>query len=114
MDTLWAEIAKNGIFALAAAVVGYALWKQMNRISDEAKVREERISSEAKTERERMAAESKAERDRLHSEAIAREDRLMRLAEGLTDRFEALAGQYESLALDVRDIKTIVHGKDAA
>lgn len=103
METLWAEVAKNGIFALAAAVVAYALWKQMNRISDEAKAREERISSEAKTERERM-----------HSEAVAREDRLMRLAEGLTDRFEALAGQYENLALDVRDIKTIVHGKDAA
>lgn len=103
METLWAEVAKNGIFALAAAVIAYALWKQMNRISDEARAREERISNEAKTERERM-----------HSEAIAREDRLMRLAEGLTDRFEALAGQYESLALDVRDIKTIVHGKDVA
>lgn len=103
METVWSEIAKNGIFALAAAVIGYALWKQMQRISDEAKAREERITAESKTERERM-----------HSEAIAREDRLMKLAEGLTDRFEALAGQYENLALDVRDIKTIVHGKDAA
>ncbi|WP_419885171.1 hypothetical protein [Paenibacillus sp. B-A-8] len=103
METVWSEIAKNGIFALAAAVIGYALWKQMQRISDEAKAREERITAESKTERERM-----------HSEAIAREDRLMKLAEGLTDRFEALAGQYENLALDVRDIKTIVHGKDVA
>ncbi|CAH1194591.1 hypothetical protein PAECIP111892_01753 [Paenibacillus auburnensis] len=103
MDVLWAEVTKNGIFALAAAVVAYAFWKQLIRISDEAKAREERISAEARTERERM-----------HSEAIAREDRLMKLAEGLTDRFEALAGQYESLALDVRDIKTVVHGKDAA
>lgn len=103
METVWSEIAKNGIFALAAAVIGYALWKQMQRISDEAKAREERITAEAKSERERM-----------HSEAIAREDRLMKLAEGLTDRFEALAGQYENLALDVRDIKTIVHGKDVA
>lgn len=101
--TLWAEVAKNGIFAVAAAVIAWALWKEMRRMSDEARAREERISTEAKTERERM-----------HSEAIAREDRLMRLAEGLTDRFEALAGQYENLALDVRDIKTIVHGKDAA
>ncbi|WP_379161396.1 hypothetical protein [Paenibacillus sp. sgz5001063] len=103
MDVLWAEVAKNGIFALAAAVVAYALWKQMQRISDEAKQREERIS-----------AESKVERDRMHTEALAREDRLMNLAEGLTQRFESLAGQYESLALDVRDIKTVVHGKDAA
>lgn len=103
MDVLWAEVAKNGIFALAAAVVAYALWKQMQRISDEAKAREERISAEAKVER-----------DRMHSEAIAREDRLMRLAEGLTDRFEALAGQYESLALDVHDIKANLNGKDAA
>ncbi|WP_419884821.1 hypothetical protein [Paenibacillus sp. B-A-8] len=103
METVWSEIAKNGIFALAAAIIGYALWKQMQRISDEAKAREERITAESKTERERM-----------HSEAIAREDRLMKLAEGLTDRFEALAGQYENLALDVRDIKTIVHGKDVA
>lgn len=114
MDVLWAEVAKNGVFALAAAVVAYALWKQMQRISDEAKAREERISAEARTERERMAAESKAERDRLHSEAIAREDRLMKLAEGLTDRFEALAGQYENLALDVHDIKANLNGKDAA
>ncbi|MEC0167844.1 hypothetical protein [Paenibacillus graminis] len=103
MDILWAEVAKNGIFALAAAVVAYALWKQMQRISDEAKAREERISAEAKVER-----------DRMHTEALAREDRLMNLAEGLTQRFESLAGQYESLALDVRDIKTVVHGKDAA
>ncbi|WP_342480393.1 hypothetical protein NST07_25605 [Paenibacillus sp. FSL L8-0340] len=103
MDVLWAEVAKNGIFALAAAVVAYALWKQMNRISDEAKAREERISTEARTERERM-----------HSEAIAREDRLMKLAEGLTDRFEALAGQYEGLASDVHDIKANLNGKDAA
>ncbi|MNC74374.1 hypothetical protein D3C75_1257160 [compost metagenome] len=50
----------------------------------------------------------------MHTESLAREDRLMKLAEGLTDRFEALAGQYENLALDVRDIKTIVHGKDVA
>jgi hypothetical protein len=103
MDVLWAEVAKNGIFALAAAVVAYALWKQMQRISDEAKAREERISAEAKVER-----------DRMHTEALAREDRLMSLAEGLTERFEALAGQYESLALDVRDIKTVVHGREAA
>lgn len=103
MDAMWAEIAKNGIFALAAAVVAYALWKQMNRISDEAKAREERISTEARTERERM-----------HSEAIAREDRLMKLAEGLTDRFERLAGQYETLALDVHDIKANLNGKEAA
>lgn len=104
MEAIWAEIAnKNGIFALAAAVVAYALWKQMNRISDEAKAREERISAEAKIER-----------DRMHTEALAREDRLMNLAEGLTQRFESLAGQYESLALDVRDIKTVVHGRDAA
>lgn len=103
METLWAEVAKNGIFALAAAVVAYALWKQMQRISDEAKAREERISTEARTERERM-----------HSEAIAREDRLMRLAEGLTQRFEALSGQYEGLASDVHDIKSNLNGKDAA
>jgi hypothetical protein len=103
METLWAEVAKNGIFALAAAVIAYALWKQMNRISDEARAREERISSEAKTERERM-----------HSEALAREDRLMRLAEGLTARFEALAGQYEGLAQDVHEIKSSINGKDAA
>lgn len=103
MDVLWAEVAKNGIFALAAAVVAYALWKQMQRISDEAKAREERISAEAKIER-----------DRMHSEAIAREDRLMKLAEGLTDRFEALAGQYESLALDVHEIKAAVNTKEAA
>lgn len=103
METLWAEIAKNGIFALAAAVVAYALWKQMNRISDEAKEREERISAEAA-----------AARDRMHTEALAREDRLMRLTEALTDRFDTLAGQYESLALDVRDIKTVVHGREAA
>lgn len=114
MDVLWAEVAKNGIFALAAAVVAYALWKQMQRISDEAKAREERISAEAKVERDRMLTEMKAERDKLHTEALAREDRLMNLAEGLTQRFESLAGQYESLALDVRDIKTVVHGKDAA
>ncbi|OMF21898.1 hypothetical protein [Paenibacillus sp. FSL H8-0259] len=100
---IWAAIAKNGIFALAAAVVAYALWKQMNQISDEAKAREERIS-----------AESKIERDRMHTEALAREDRLMSLAEGLTQRFESLASQYENLALDVRDIKTVVHGRDAA
>ncbi|WP_342439350.1 hypothetical protein NSS79_10765 [Paenibacillus sp. FSL L8-0436] len=103
MDVLWAEVAKNGIFALAAAVVAYAFWKQMQRISDEAKAREERISAEAKVER-----------DRMHSEALAREDRLMNLAEGLTQRFEALAGQYESLALDVHDIKSNLNGKDAA
>lgn len=101
METLWVEVAKNGIFALAAAVIAYALWKQMSRISDEAKAREERITAEARTER-----------DRMHTEAIAREDRLMRLAEGLTERFEALAGQYESLALDVRDIKTVVHERE--
>lgn len=103
MEALWAEIAKNGIFALAAAVVAYALWKQMNRISDEAQAREERISTEAATAR-----------DRMHTEALAREDRLLRLTEALTDRFETLAGQYESLALDVHDIKANLNGKDAA
>ncbi|AHV98972.1 hypothetical protein [Paenibacillus sabinae] len=103
MDAVWAEVTKNGIFAIAAAVIGVALWKQMQRISDEARAREERISAEAKAERELM-----------HAEAIAREDRLMKLAEGLTDRFEALAGQYESLALDVHDIKANLNGKDAA
>ncbi|WP_440961281.1 hypothetical protein ACN6KS_02550 [Paenibacillus nitricinens] len=103
METLWAEVAKNGIFALAAAVIAYALWKQMNRISDEAKAREERISTEAKVER-----------DRMHTEALTREDRLMRLAEGLTARFEALAGQYEGLAQDVHEIKSSINGKDVA
>jgi len=103
METLWAEVAKNGIFALAAAVIAYALWKQMNRISDEARSREERITAESKTERERM-----------HSEAIAREDRLMRLAEGLTQRFEALAGQYEGLAQDVHEIKSAINTKEVA
>jgi hypothetical protein len=103
MEAIWAEIAKNGIFAIATAIIAGALWKQMNRISDEAKAREERIS-----------AESKVERDRMHTEALAREDRLMSLAEGLTQRFEALAGQYESLALDVHDIKSNLNGRDAA
>lgn len=103
METLWSEIAKNGIFALAAAIIGYALWKQMQRISDEAKAREERITAESKTERERM-----------HTESLAREDRLMRLAEGLTARFEALAGQYEGLAQDVHEIKSSINGKDVA
>ncbi|MGF7045671.1 hypothetical protein J2T13_000131 [Paenibacillus sp. DS2015] len=69
----------------------------MRRMSDEARLREERISSEAKTER-----------DRMHSEALVREDRLMTLAEDLTGRFEMLAGQYESLSLDVHEIKTRV------
>ncbi|ETT64202.1 hypothetical protein BSK66_08075 [Paenibacillus odorifer] len=101
--TLWAEVAKNGIFAVAAAVIAWTLWKEMRRMSDEARAREERISTEAKTERERM-----------HSEAIAREDRLMKLAEGLTDRFEALAGQYEGLAQDVHEIKSSINGKDVA
>lgn len=103
METVWSEIAKNGIFALAAAVIGFALWKQMQRISDEAKAREERITAESKTERERM-----------HTESLAREDRLMRLAEGLTARFEALAGQYEGLAQDVHEIKSSINGKDVA
>jgi predicted Holliday junction resolvase-like endonuclease len=93
-QSLWAEIAKNGIFAVIAAVVAWTLWKEMRRMSDEAKAREERIS-----------AEMKAERERMHAEALAREDRLMTLAEGLTDRFEALAGQYEGLASDVHAIK---------
>lgn len=105
MDTtsIWAEIAKNGIFALAAAVLAYVLWREMRRMSAEAREREERISAEAKAQNERM-----------HSEAIAREDRLMKLAEGLTDRFEVLARQYDGLASDVHEIKAIINGKEAA
>lgn len=105
-QTLLAELAKNGIFALAAGVLAYVLWREMQRMSKEAREREERISAEAR-----------ADRDRMHAEAVAREDRLMRLAEGLTDRFEALAGQYESLADDVREIRAVVatiERKDAA
>jgi hypothetical protein len=96
-QTLWETAAKNGIFAILAVTVAYILWKEMRRMSDEARAREERISSEAKTER-----------DRMHAEANAREDRLMSLAEDLTGRFEMLAGQYELLSLDVHEIKTKV------
>lgn len=102
-QTLLAELAKNGIFALAAGVLAYVLWREMRRMSAEARDREERISAEAKAQTERM-----------HTEAIAREDRLMRLAEGLTERFEVLARQYDGLASDVHEIKAIINGKDAA
>lgn len=102
-QTIWAEIAKNGIFAIAAAVLFYLLWREMRRMATEAREREERISAEAKAQNERM-----------HAEAVAREDRLMRLTENLTDRFETLARQYDGLASDVHEIKAIINGKDAA
>ncbi|MEC0328667.1 hypothetical protein P4H42_03400 [Paenibacillus macerans] len=102
-QTILAELAKNGIFALAAGVLAWVLWREMRRMSTEAREREERISAEAKAQTERM-----------HSEAVAREDRLMRLTENLTDRFETLARQYDGLASDVHEIKAIINGKDAA
>lgn len=102
-QAVFAELAKNGIFAVAAGVLAWLLWREMRRMSAEAREREERISAEAKAQTERM-----------HSEAVAREDRLMRLAEGLTERFEVLARQYDGLASDVHEIKAIINGKDAA
>lgn len=102
-QTIFAELAKNGIFAVAAGILAWVLWREMRRMSTEAREREERISAEARAQNERM-----------HAEATAREDRLMRLAEGLTDRFETLARQYDGLASDVHDIKAIINGKDAA
>ncbi|MFC6652075.1 hypothetical protein ACFTAO_12770 [Paenibacillus rhizoplanae] len=51
---------------------------------------------------------------RINIAASAREDRLMSLAESLAQRFESLAGQYETLALDVHDIKANLNGRDAA
>lgn len=102
-QAVFAELAKNGIFAVAAGVLAWLLWREMRRMSTEAREREERISAEAKAQTERM-----------HSEAVAREDRLMRLAEGLTERFEVLARQYDGLASDVHEIKAIINGKDAA
>ncbi len=99
-QTIWAELAKNGIFAIAAGALFYLLWREMQRMSTEAREREERISAEARTQNERM-----------HSEALAREDRLMRLAEGLTDRFETLARHTDRLAEDVNEIKAIINGK---
>lgn len=111
-QTLLDVAAKNGIFALLTVVIGYILWREMRRMQDEARAREERLSADAKAERDRMHAESVTREERMVADAREREDRLMKLAEGLTDRFETLAGQYETLALDVRDIKSIVHGKE--
>lgn len=113
-QTLLDVAAKNGIFALLTVIIGYILWREMRRMQDEARAREERLSAEAKAERDRMHSEAIAREERMNTEAREREDRLMKLAEGLTDRFETLASQYETLALDVRDIKAVVHGKDGA
>lgn len=82
-QTLLETLAKNGIFAVLLGVVTWVLWKEIRRMSDKAEQREERM----------------------HSEAREREDRLMSLTESLTQRFEALAKQYEGLALDVHEIK---------
>lgn len=102
-QAVFAELAKNGIFAVAAGVLAWLLWREMRRMSTEAREREERISAEAKAQTERM-----------HSESLAREDRLMKLAEGLTERFEVLAEQNAELASDVHEIKATINRKGAA
>lgn len=96
-QTVLAVAAEKGLFAVLLVIVGYLFWRQMNGMQIEAKAREER-----------MAAESKAREDQMHAEAIKREDRLMTLAEDLTSRFETLAAQYDSLSLDVHEIKAVI------
>ncbi|MCM3784303.1 BhlA/UviB family holin-like peptide [Neobacillus mesonae] len=102
MDTALINAAlKDGIFAVLFVALFLYQLREARRMSDEAKAREERIQTEA---REREV--------RIQDEAKNREDRLMTLAEDLTARFETLAGQYESLALDVHEIKSVVRGKE--
>ncbi|WP_405153119.1 BhlA/UviB family holin-like peptide [Paenibacillus sp. FSL K6-0108] len=91
---------KEGLFAVLFVVVGFLLWRQMARIQDDGKAREER-----------MLAAAKEREDQMYSDALRREERLMRLAEDLTGRFETLASQYETLAIDVTEIKSVMKGE---
>lgn len=102
---------KEGLFAVLFVVAGFLLWRQMARFQDDGKAREERIQNESKAREERLLAEAKLREDLRHAEALQREERLMRLAEGLTARFETLASQYDGLALDVTEIKSVMKGE---
>ncbi|WP_145412545.1 BhlA/UviB family holin-like peptide [Paenibacillus xylanexedens] len=91
---------KEGLFAVLFVVAGFLLWRQMARIQDDGRAREER-----------MLAAAKDREDQMYSDALRREERLMRLAEDLTARFEKLASQYDGLALDVTEIKSVMKGE---
>lgn len=91
---------KEGLFAVLFVVAAILLWRQMARIQDDGKAREER-----------MLAAAKEREDQMYSDALRREERLMRLAEDLTGRFETLASQYETLAIDVTEIKSVMKGE---
>lgn len=102
MDTALINAAlKDGIFAVLFVALFLYQLREARRMMDDAKLREERMQTEARDREMRIQVEAKG-----------REDRLMSLAEDLTSRFETLAGQYETLALDVHEIKSVVRRDD--
>ncbi|KAF6658853.1 BhlA/UviB family holin-like peptide [Paenibacillus polymyxa] len=96
-QTLISAALKDGIFAVLFVALFLYQLRESRRIQDDGKDRESRIQDEAA-----------ARELRINTEAREREDRLLKLAEGIAQQFETLAGQYETLRIDVNDIKSAI------